>query len=152
MVTVQSGFEPATFRSLAHELTNCYIGAQCFFLSLVTRKKNFCLYVFPQVWRREKSLPNFYEKTACPAPGKEEGPGGQGEVSGRQQHPATSARPPEPSPSIVRYIKQFSEQRKCTDTRQSADSTHRYRSKYPHPKVGGLERLSGACVILYDAK
>jgi hypothetical protein len=23
MVTVQSGFEPATFRSLAHELTNC---------------------------------------------------------------------------------------------------------------------------------
>nr|KAG5692634.1 hypothetical protein BaRGS_003524 [Batillaria attramentaria] len=71
------------------------------------------------VWRREKSLPNFYDKQ----PVKDE----SGSESSRK---AGS----EPSPNIVRYIRELSEQRKTVDTRQSVDTTQRYRSKL-HPKA-----------------
>ncbi|XP_070188940.1 microtubule-associated protein futsch-like [Littorina saxatilis] len=72
-----------------------------------------------KVWRREKSLPNFYEK---PLP--------------RDDQAVETARIARnaPQPNIVRYIRELSEQRKTVDTRQSADSTQRYRSKL-HPKA-----------------
>ena len=72
-----------------------------------------------QVWRREKSLPNFYDKPVV----KED-------AGAETSRPSRNA----PPPSIVRYIRELSEQRKTVDTRQSADSTQRYRSKL-HPKA-----------------
>ncbi|KAL8593367.1 hypothetical protein ACOMHN_067075 [Nucella lapillus] len=75
-----------------------------------------------KVWRREKSLPNFYEKPAIKA---------EDLVSetARNARNNTGAHP-----DIVRYIRELSDQQKTVDTRQSADSTHHYRSKL-HPKA-----------------
>lgn len=72
-----------------------------------------------QVWRREKSLPNFYDKPVL-----------------KEESGAETSRPSRnvPPPNIVRYIRELSEQRKTVDTRQSVDSTQRYRSKL-HPKA-----------------